>query len=53
MELTAFFTLCDQALDRPFLGGKLIELGKFCFIKAKIEQNFSFFIKPVSVANFV
>ncbi len=35
----AFLTLCDQALNLPFLGGKMIELGKFCFIKTKLEPN--------------
>ena len=38
-------------LKPPFSGGKLMRLGKFNFIKKKIEQNFSFFIKPVSIAN--
>ena len=47
----AFLTLCDQALNPPFLGGKIIEFGKFCFIKKKNERNFSFLIEPVSVAN--
>ncbi len=41
----AFFTLCDQALNPPFLGGKMIELGKFCFIKTKFEPNLSCFSK--------
>ena len=49
----ALLTLCDQALNPPFLGGKIIELGKFCFIKKKIERSFSFFIKPACVANSV
>ena len=41
----AFLTLCDLALNTPFLGGKIIELGKFCFIKAKFEPNLSCFSK--------
>ena len=47
MELTelAFLTLCDLALNPPFLGGKMIELGKFCFIKTKCEPNLSCFSK--------
>ena len=28
----AFLTLCDQAFNPPFLGGKIIELAKFCFM---------------------
>ncbi len=28
----AFLTLCDLALNPPFLGGKMIEIGTFCFI---------------------
>ena len=27
----AFLTLWDQAFNPPFLGGKIIELAKFCF----------------------
>ena len=27
----AFLTPCDQAFNTPFLGGKNIELAKFCF----------------------
>ncbi len=46
MELKlAFLTLCDLALNPPFLGGKMIELGKFCFIKTKFEPNLSCFSK--------
>ncbi len=41
----AFLTLCDLALNPPFLGGKMIELGKFCFIKTKFEPNLSCFSK--------
>ncbi len=43
LEELAFLTLCDLALNPPFLGGKMIELGKFCFIKTKFEQNLSCF----------
>ena len=28
-----FLMLCDQAFNLPFLGGKIIELAKFCFFK--------------------
>ena len=31
-----------MALNPPLFGGKIIELGKFCFIKKKIQRNFSF-----------
>ena len=41
----AFLTLCDLALNPPFLSGKMIELGKFCFIKTKFEPNLSCFSK--------
>ncbi len=41
----AFLTLCDLALNPPFLGGKMIELGKFCFIKTRFEPNLSCFSK--------
>ncbi len=41
----AFLTLCDLALNPPFLGDKRIELGKFCFIKTKFEPNLSCFSK--------
>ena len=41
----AFLTLCDLALNPPFLGGKMFELGKFCFIKTKFEPNLSCFSK--------
>ena len=41
----AFLTLCDLALNPPFLGGKMIQLGKFCFIKTKFEPNLSCFSK--------
>ena len=40
-----------MALNPPFLGGKIIEFGKSCFIKMEIERIFSFFITPLSVAN--
>ncbi len=45
MNKLAFLTLCDLALNPPFLGGKMIELGKFCFIKTKFEPNLSCFSK--------
>ena len=49
LEELAFLTLCDLALNPPFLGGKMIELGKFClefcFIKTKFEPNLSCFSK--------
>ncbi len=41
----AFLTLCDLALNPPFLGGKMIELGKFCFFKTKFEPNLPCFSK--------
>ncbi len=41
----AFLTLCDLALNPPFLGGKMIKLGKFCFIETKFEPNLSCFSK--------
>ena len=41
----AFLTLCDLALNPPFLGGKIIKLGKFCFIKTKFEPNLLCFSK--------
>ncbi len=41
----AFLTLCDLALNPPFLGGKIIELGKFCFIKTEFEPNLLCFSK--------
>ena len=38
---------CNQAL-----GCKIIESGKFCFIKIKHELNLWFFSKPVTAAYF-
>ena len=43
----AFLTLCDQAFNPPFLGGKIIELAKFCFSNKRFETKLSFFSKPV------
>ena len=45
----AFLTLCDQAFNPPFLGGKINELAKFCFLNKRFETNLSFFSKPVIV----
>ena len=39
----AFLTLCDQAFNPPFLGGKINELAKFCFLNKRFETNLSFF----------
>ena len=47
--LLAFLTLCDLALNPPFLGGKIIKLGKFCFIKTKFEPNLLCFSKRLSL----
>ena len=49
----AFLTLCDQAFNPPFLGGKIIELAKFCFMNKRFETNLSFFSKPVIVSQCV
>ena len=49
----AFLTLCDQAFNPPFLGGKIIELAKFCFMNQRFETNLSFFSKPVIVSHCV
>ena len=35
----------------PFLGGKIIELAKFCFMNKRFETNLSFFSKPVIVCH--
>ena len=35
----AFLTPCDQAFNPPFLGGKIIELGKFCFKNKGFEPS--------------
>ena len=46
ISLSYATSLCDLALNPPFfLGGKMIELGKFCFIKTKFEPNLSCFSK--------
>ena len=49
----AFLTLCDQAFHPPFLGGKIIELAKFCFKNKRFEPSLSFFSKPVIVSHCV
>ena len=49
----AFLTLCDQAFNPPFLGGKINELAKFCFLNERFETNLSFFSKPVIVCHCV
>ena len=51
----AFLKLCDQAFNPPFLplGGKIIELAKFCFMNKRFETNLSFFSKPVIVSDCV
>ena len=49
----AFLTPCDQALNPPFLGGKIIELAKFCFKNKRFEPSLSFFCKQVIVSHCV
>ena len=49
----AFLTLCDQAFNPPFLGGKINELTKFCFLNKRFETNLSFFSKLVIVSHCV
>ena len=49
----AFLTLCDQVFNPPFLGGKIIELAKFCFMNKRFETNLTFFSKPVIVSHCV
>ena len=49
----AFLTPCDQAFNPPFLGGKIIELAKFCFKNKKFEPSLSFFSKQVIVSHCV
>ena len=44
---------CDQAFNPPFLGGKIIELAKFCFMNKRFETNLSFFSKLVIVSHFL
>ena len=38
-------------LQPPFLGRKIIEFAKFCFMNKRFEANLSFFIKPVIVSD--
>ena len=45
----AFLTLCEQAFNPSFSGGKIIELAKFCFLNKRFETNLSFFNKLVIV----
>ena len=52
-HLLAFLTPCDQAFNPPFLGGKIIELGKFCFKNKRFEPSLSFFSKQVIVSHCV
>ena len=47
----AFLTPCDQAFNPPFLGGKIIELAKFCFKNKRFEPSLSFFSKQVIVSH--
>ena len=49
----AFLTACDQAFNPPFLGGKIIELAKFCFKNKRFEPSLSFFGKQVIVSHCV
>ena len=49
----AFLTPCDQAFNAPFLGGKIIELAKFCFKNKRFEPSLSFFSKQVIVSHCV
>ena len=49
----AFLTPCDQAFNPPFLGGKTIELAKFCFKNKRFEPSLSFFSKQVIVSHCV
>ena len=49
----AFLTPCDQAFNPPFLGGKIIELAKFCFQNKRFEPSLSFFSKQVIVSHCV
>ena len=46
-------TPCGQAFNPPFLGGKLIELAKFCFKNKRFETSWSFFSKPMIVSHCV
>ena len=47
----AFLTPCDQAFNPPILGGKIIELAKFCFMNKRFETNLPFFSKPMIVSH--
>ena len=49
----AFLTPCDQAFNPPFLGGKIIQLAKFCFKNKRFEPSLSFFSKQVIVSHCV
>ena len=49
----AFLTPCDQAFNPPFLGGKIIELAKFCFKNKRFEPSLLFFSKQVIVSHCV
>ena len=51
--LLAFLTPCDQAFNPPFLGGKIIELAKFCFKNKRFEPSLLFFSKQVIVSHCV
>ena len=44
---------CDHAFNPPFLGGKIIELAKFCFMSERYEPNLSFLSKLVIVSHCV
>ena len=49
----AFLTLCDNAFNPPYLGGKIIELVKICFMNKRFDTNLSFFSKAVIVSHCV
>ena len=53
LDQLAFLTLCDQAFNPPFLGGKIIELAKFCFMNKRFEPSLSFSSKPMIVSHCV
>ena len=56
----AFLTPCDQAFNPPFLGGKIIQLAKFCFKNKRFGQVYRFSVNKwlslivckVSIPNF-
>ena len=48
----ALLTLCDQALNPPFLAAKLLNEAIF-FIQTKFEPCLLYFNKPVTFANSV